>query len=186
MENHLITKAKTFDAKAIAAICEENLLQNKSDKTNPEEISAKGFLMGRLMEDDIKEMIDDAENYLVFTAKNHDEASGYLIACDIERVDEILRNQLLSTAKSAKNKVLYYRQIAKKIGSKNVGSKLVQAMISEAKIRGYEEIICIIVDEPFYNQASIEFHKKIGFKFIKIIDEINRKVGVYSLNLLNN
>jgi hypothetical protein len=78
-----------------------------------------------------------------------------------------------------KTKTFYHKQIVKKAGVKKVGEKLLLAMFEESKRRGYEKIICRIVQRPFFNQASISFHEKFGFKKIGEMSEYEIDLGIY-------
>src|SRR4051812_28589948 len=88
LKNTEIKTAQHLDIEDIIKICEENLLQNNREKFSATDFSSKGFLMGKITFDDVKEMIEDQENYLVLVAKNNGETLGYLTSCDISKMPE--------------------------------------------------------------------------------------------------
>ena len=77
------------------------------------------------------------------------------------------------------DKILYYKQIAKKPGEKNIGGKLLSAMFDEGRSRGYRSVICKIVHQPIRNETSVAFHEKFGFKKISSLTENNITFGIY-------
>ena len=174
--------AQHCDIEKMMEICEENLLENNREKFSANDFSNKGFLLTRLTSQNVQEMIDDKKNYVVLVAKDGDKIMGYLIACDIEKVDYELREKI-KELKNFRGKVFYHKQIVKKLGVKQVGEKLLLSMLDEVNNRGYSHVVCRIVHEPFYNQASISFHQKFGFSQVGLYKKNEVLTGIYLKDL---
>ena len=76
-------------------------------------------------------------------------------------------------------KAFYLRHIAKAPGKNQVGKKLLQALLNEAKNAGYQYIICQIAHKPLQNKASIAFHEKMGFTCVGEAKDGDNEFGVY-------
>lgn len=175
----LVKAAELIDINCMIAICEENLVENNRDKMTSDDFSKKGFVFLKLTAADAKSMIEDQKNFLTLVLKDGDEVLGYLIAHDVSKSEIEFQKKILQIEELKNHKIFYHRQIAKKSGVKNVGQKLLFTMFDEARFRGYSCIVCKIVHQPFYNQASISFHKKFGFKQISEIKTNDRNAGIY-------
>ncbi len=184
MLDQKVIEASLSDVSEIVGICNSRLLAKQRDEER-RDAGKKGFLIQELTDKVVQEMILDKENFLVLAAKSGDEVLGYLIACDMKKTDNLFQKEVLELqrAQSLGAKTFYYRQIAKKIGTKNVGEKLVLAMINELKTRSYSSVICKIVHQPFCNLASINFHKKLGFEELISMSDNELTVGIYLKNL---
>jgi len=156
-------KAKYEDIAKITEICRLNLVGTNKENFSADDFSKRGFLVTAISEDLVKEMIDDHKNHLVFIAQENEEIIGYLTACNIEIMPD---DFLPSFKETLHKKTIYYKQIAKKPGTQNVGDGLLNLFIKEAQENGYEQIICHIVHQPFFNQKSITFHEKYNFRNI--------------------
>lgn len=188
----LVAKVKAAsyaDIEQILRICEQNLVNN-NQKLSTKDLSQRGFLLNKLTEDQVRKMVDDPENFLVLVLKKSDEVLGYLIACDISKTEKEFQEKIYHfpelkkpIGENSDGRLFYYRQIAKKIGEKKVGEKLLLVMFEEAKKRGYGQLFCKIVHEPFYNVVSAHFHQKFGFEKIGVIEENGGVRGVYLKNL---
>lgn len=172
-----VVKAATLqDAEKMVGICEENLVENKQENN----LSQSGFLVTRLTSEVARKMIADEKNHLALILQEGDQAMGYLTGCDISEMDLAFQNHVKNFLQlKNSSRIFYHKQIAKKINAKKVGEKLLLAMFDEARKRGYREIICKIVHEPFFNQASVSFHQKFGFNEIGKIEENGRVLGIY-------
>lgn len=166
------------DIESIVAICSEKLVENNKQKMTADDFSKNGFLMSKITKKDVENMIENENDYVVLLAKNSLEAVGYLTACDSKKAGDF-KKKIESFDQLKGKKVLYYKQIARKNGEKNVGNSLINKMLSEAVNRGYNYVICQIVHEPFFNNISAAFHEKYGFKKIGFEVEEARKLGIY-------
>ncbi len=182
----IIKPAIHSDIEEILAILKSRLVDVNDPKIFNSELENKGFLIGNVERDELEKLILDQKNNLILVAKEGDEVLGYLIA---QRLSEIVdsKKAVVSCLKLHKiddlQKVIYYRQIATKPQSKNIGSLLLEELLKKAKEIDCEYVVCRIVGEPVNNQKSISFHKKFGFKQIGE-DAIGRvKLGVYLYNL---
>ncbi len=180
IKNIAIFEANQGDIEQMIEICAQNLIETNRQKFSSQDFSKKGFLVRRLTFENAKIMIDDKENYFVCVAKNGDEVLGYLIACDIKKLEFSFPPEVLNQLSiGQKTKIFYHKQIVKKAGVKKVGEKLLLAMFEESNRRGYKKIICRIVQRPFFNQASISFHEKFGFNKIGEMSEYEIDLGIY-------
>lgn len=202
-----IKEAEIEDIVGIISILKENLLPNellnketrdiylRNTGKKIEDFSAKGFLVHSFSEEDIKNILLDKENHITLIAKENDDIVGYAITYNLEnwrkckpdweKTIEIIDKEENPMLK--KEKVLYFRHIATKHFSKNkgVGAMLEYKVFFEAKQKGYEEIIGEALEYPIENKASLDFHKKIGFKKIGTIKEFGNELvwGLYKKDL---
>jgi GNAT superfamily N-acetyltransferase len=174
-----IRNANNCDAKAISKISNHNLIANQKEKFL-EEFEKKGFLMTGYCAEFIEKNILNQQDQITLVAETKSEIIGYLTGQNLFSLEEVLQKNLVQILTdlnySFKNKIFYYRQIAKISDQKNIGKNLLLAMLEKAKEMGYDLIICKIVTAPFFNQASINFHEKFGFE--KITKEFDSKKEV--------
>lgn len=176
----IIKNANYEDVSQIVEICAQNLVENNHEDFASGALSQRGFLIKKLDEKGVKMMIDDKSNFFVLVLKSGDEVLGYLSACDISKTEKSFQKKVSQLEEiNSKERVLYYKQIAKRPLEKKVGSKLILALFAEAKKRGYEFIVCKIVHKPCKNMASIGFHKKFGFQEISSVVENDVELGIY-------
>ncbi len=175
----LVRSATDNDIEQILEINAKNLLANNKDKMTSEEFSKKGFILMKVTKKDLENAIADKLGYIVLVSEENSEITGYLTACDITNVDVKFQKEVAAIKEASGHKILYYKQIAKKPETQNVGKNLIAKMFDEARHRSYSCIICKIVHKPFYNQASIGFHEKYGFSKVDEIKEEDRLIGVY-------
>lgn len=178
-ENIVVTPAKYDDIAAMIEICRQNLVATNDQKFTAEDFAKKGFLITALNEETAKKFIDDG-NFIVLVARYGQDILGYTIACDLEvsgiNFPEDMKQKFLP-------KTVYHKQIAKVLNSstnaKAVGSNLLKGLFLEAQKRQYQQVVCRIVHEPFFNQNSVSFHQKNGFELIGSMQEKNL-FGIYS------
>lgn len=175
----VVQDATYQDISQIIQICESNLMSKNLSKMTASDFSKSGFLMSKLEENHAKNMIDDKEHHIFLIAKQDDEVVGYISACDILKIAEEFTDEI----SQLKKPILYHKQIAKKPGIIGVGKALIEGLFMEAKNRNYNYILCKIVEEPFLNKASIDFHEKYCFRKIRTVQEKDRVVGIYLRNL---
>ena len=111
-----------------------------------------------------------------------DDVFGYLNGFNIKKAEIVVQNNILSLPELTDinvEKIFYYRQIAKKPNTTNIGKDLVLTMINEISKRGYQTIVCKIIHAPIKNSISINFHTKLGFKCIAETYENNYLKGIY-------
>lgn len=181
----IVQFATYSDIAQMVEICAENLVENNREEFSSGNLSQRGFLIKKLEENETKKMIDDQKNFCSLVVKKEDKVLGYLTACDLKKTDENIQqqiSQLIASGKFGENfddKIFFYKQIAKRISEKNIGSKLLLAFYDEAKKRGYSSIVCRIVHSPQKNLASISFHQKFGFEEIAEVEENGALLGIY-------
>ncbi|MDX2082993.1 MAG: hypothetical protein SFV53_03290 [Rickettsiales bacterium] len=185
-----IRKAKHSDIDQMIEICEQNLVENNLTKFSAEDFSKKGFLLTRLTSENAKKMIDDRKDFVVLVAENKKENSyeilGYLIGCDIKKSQIDFPSETIAKKNLAAAKTFYHKQIVKKTATKNIGKKLLSAMIEMVKDKKYQQIICRIVHQPFKNEASIIFHEKFDFTKIGKMSHAKITFGIYLKNLCSS
>lgn len=202
-----IKEAGLEDVYGIMSVLKENLLPKelldqekrvfylKNAGKKIEDFSTKGFLINSLSEEELKDILLDKENHITLIAKENDDIVGYAITYDLENWRKCKPNwektvELIDKEKDhvlTKEKVLYFRHIATKHLSKNkgVGAMLEYKVFFEAKQKGYKKIIGEALEYPIENKASLDFHKKIGFKKIGTIKESKNDLiwGLYKKDL---
>jgi L-amino acid N-acyltransferase YncA len=172
------------DVPQILKILQEKLI----DISNPNVLQKQhqgGFLIKNLGFDDFCQLITDRENNLVLVAENEDEILGYLIASKMSSVAPDLQSGIVPVLQQNQivefDKIFYHRQIAVKNGVKKVGSALLLQLVNLAKQNNYKYIACRIVHQPIYNQKSVIFHQKFGFKQIGDDVKDGLVAGVYGV-----
>ena len=110
-----ISRAVADDIPSIIKIMQQNLVVlKKSSAESYQFLENSGFILGKLSEVEIAERICDVKNSMVFVVKENCEALGYLIARDIAKQNQKIRDEVLFFAEAKKfQKILYYNQIAK-------------------------------------------------------------------------
>lgn len=179
--------ANHVDIEQMVAICEANLVKNNREKFTDKDFSRRGFLINSLNAENTKKMIDDQKDCVTFVFKDGDEVLGYLLGHDLTQTEKNFADEVLRLLKPQENeKVFYHYQIAKKPGAKNVGEKLVEAMVDEINKRSYSKLVCKIVLQPFRNEKSINFHEKIGFKQIGQFQNADTIAGIFQKFLMTD
>lgn len=173
-----IVAAQHSDIQQMIEVSSLNLVRNNRDKFSDADFAQKGFLIVPINEEKAQNFIDDPEA-LAQIAKEGDEVVGYLTGQDVEKTGINFTGEVETFEEIKDQKNFYYTQIAKKPEAKDVGRKLVVSMLDEAKKLGYENIICRIVQKPFYNKVSTVFHERLGFENIGTMLEDGATLGVY-------
>jgi hypothetical protein len=181
-----IKLAKIQDTPQMLGILQENLVDISDPKVLQNQ-HQNGFLIRHIGVLEMEELVLDDKNNTVLAAKENDKMLGYLIACRLNNMRADLCVGLLPSLRLQEinqlEKVIYHRQIAVKNGFKGVGRLLLEEFLSLAKKSGYQYVVCRIIHQPIYNQKSVLFHQKFGFK--QIGDDVNNAVvaGVYLCDL---
>ncbi len=174
----MIRQAEAKDVAQIIEICRLNLVGTNIDNFSNSDFSNRGFLVTQIDETLLSKMIAN-ESYVVLVAQAEEEIVGYLSACNLEVAREEFAEKF---SELFSKKTLYYKQIAKRPGSANVGEKLLNFLCDYAQKSTYKQIVCNIVHAPFLNQKSISFHQK--HKFYKIGETLqNKSVGAAILGV---
>lgn len=164
----MIRPANLQDITGIMDILERHLIQNLSCK-DKNELEERGFLLFSFSKEEIKKFILDKYKSIFLVAIENEKVIGYALSYDLNQQPK------------SHHKILYHHHIAVQPGKKGVGKLLMQAIIKEAAVRQYEEIICDISHAPNMNRASIQFHKKFGFVLVNQHKKENIELGVYRL-----
>lgn len=188
-ESLQIKPAEYSEIDQVIEVCVENLVSTNHEKFTDEDFSKRGFLIRKITPEEAKEMIDDKENHFLHVAKSGNEILGYLSGCDLKKTALDLQEKVFKAPELqdyiAKNgeKVFYHKQIAKRVKARNIGKKLLFSMFEDARKRGYGYVVCRIVYQPFYNEISIAFHEKFGFRKIGEMEDNGAQLGVYLKDL---
>lgn len=176
-----IAAAALHDIPDIMTILQQNLIHNLDISAN-KNIEQTGFLIHAFTPEVLEVAILNPAHYMVITAQQQQETVGYIWACDYQTLSAEFQEKLstiLAEHRIPIESILYYRQIAKKVGTKGIGQALITALMQEALQRHYRYIICQIVHQPFENKASINFHEKAGFKMLTTIPNEEKLTGLY-------
>ena len=180
-----VRSATTNDIAEIIVICQQNLAKNKDQS----QLSKTGFLFGELTFDALEKEIKNPQDFIILVCVEDKKIIGYLTAQVITEVAKVAKvakveidfyqkvKELLGEIPD--KEILYYKQIAKKIGEKNVGSKLLTELCKTASEKGYSHLVCKIIHQPFFNQNSIDFHQKNGFQQIGLRKANGNLAGIY-------
>lgn len=194
MLNVVITTAKTDDVNQILDICKSHILRNSKNSKEPSAHENQGFLIHEPKFSEIEEIINDKKDSLLLVAKKGDEVLGYLTGQDLSKMKKEIQDAVfqLEDVKKSNGKIFYHKQIGKKIqtnSERGISKNLLLKMFDEAKLRGYLQVICKIVHEPFLNKVSESFHTKYGFRQIGNFEEFVEsencvvKTGIYLKDL---
>ncbi len=174
----IIRQAEEKDMAQIIEICRLNLVGTNINNFSNSDFSNRGFLVTQIDEISINKMLADP-SHIVLVAQNEEKIVGYLTACDLEIAREEFAQNF---SELFGKKTLYYKQIAKRPGSANIGEKLLNFLCDYAQKSNYKQIVCNIVQAPFFNQKSISFHQKN--RFHKIGESLqNKSVGATILGV---
>lgn len=178
-----IIHAKVDSIPGILSVLEENLIANQ--KQLPTHIlEQNGFLIHSFTADDAKAAILNKDHFIVLISTENTDIIGYTIGCNISRLKKDFQDKLAAVSSEindiiSSQKSFYHRHIAKKLTKKNVGTQLLEQLITETKHMDYKYIICQIAHEPFRNKASIALHQKLGFEYCGCTQNENLILGVY-------
>lgn len=157
----MIRLAITDDLNKIHSIAQSNSL-NKRNKIS----STVGFLVSNYSIDDYRDYVNN-NNILVI--EDDDNIKAFLLTLKGEELDreQIVHNEIIKYHKNAN--FILAKQICVDLNykQKGYGSTLYKYMIEYNRV----DIFANIVMEPI-NEASINFHKRMGFqKVLEIIPE---------------
>lgn len=171
--------AQHSDIKQMIEVSGKVLVKTNREKFTAEDFAKQGFLIVQLTEEVARKFIDNSQSHFACVAKEGEEVVGYLTSCDVKESGIIFPEEMAEFKRIKDQKIFYHKQIARKPGMKNVGQKLLLAMFDEVKSRGYSHVLCRIVHTPFFNEVSINFHKKFGFREIGLMEDDGATLGVY-------
>lgn len=178
-ESCKVFPAKYSDIAQMIKVSGEVLVKTNRAKFSDEDFAKQGFLIVQLTEEVARKFIDNSQNHFACVAKEGEDVLGYLTSCDVKESGIIFSEEMPEFKQIKDQKIFYHKQIARRPGTKNIGQKLLLAMFDEVKKRGYSHILCRIVHAPFYNEVSVVFHQKFGFRKIGEMEDNGAMLGVY-------
>ncbi len=169
----LVRKAQPEDLDAIYRIASENAMAN----LKPSRLKNSGFLVSNYAREQYEQYI--INNELFFLLEEHGEVQGFLLAFHDHELDfdQIVNKRI---QKHAKNNYIVLKQICIRRLShkKGYGRRLYEYLMSMVE----KDIFLAVVLEP-YNEASIRFHDKLGFKQVFTVQgEDQLKRGIFFWN----
>jgi hypothetical protein len=180
----MIRAALVTDVPGIIAILNQNL--TNIETASSDSLEREGFLVYGFTPEELTLTIQDPHN-LVLVMIRDEQIIGYVLSYELASLNpEWIDHCSASTEIKAllmNSRVLYHRHIAKLKNIKNIGKALLQGLIDEASVQGYEHIVCQIVHSPIMNQVSVNLHQGFGFKLIGLVDEDNLTLGIYLKDL---
>lgn len=176
-----IKPAELANIPGIIAVLEQNLIANRIADVDLEKT---GFLVHGFTSDEAKEIITDKTNYVAFVALEDEEIVGYTMGCNIKQLQPKIQTKFAAISQElnyllSREKIFYYRHIAKKPTTKQVGQELLQSLLAEVKHQNYHSVICQIVQKPLKNAASLAFHARFGFECMGMVQDEKYSLGVY-------
>lgn len=172
------------DTPQMLGILQENLVDISDPKVSQNQ-HQNGFLIRHIGVLEMEELVLDDQNNIVLVVEENGEVLGYLIACRLNSMRADLCAGLLPSLRLQEinqlEKVIYHRQIAVKAGFKGVGRLLLEEFLGLARKLDYQYAVCRIIHQPIYNQKSVIFHQKFGFKQIGDDAKDGVVAGVYGV-----
>jgi GNAT superfamily N-acetyltransferase len=182
----IIRKAKTGDESAIELIANSIKLKDKGPNN-------KGFLVYILNKEDYQKRIQLSDYFYVAELDN--KIIGFLMCYDDETLTHLKNMKLIRHEDSIANYLISQNKpfvFGDQIGvlydysNKDVGSSLIKHLIEDMKKDDINKLYVAILHKPFKNKASLDFCKKLGFRFIEEVENDDKKVwGICLLNINN-
>jgi L-amino acid N-acyltransferase YncA len=162
-----LRRAEVKDIPAILEILSQNLLAHNKNLT-PAELETQGFLKNGFTAAEAEAAIQDTDNFIFFVATDGEEIIGYVSGCSVSHLNQPFQDLLAGASAELyrqvyQQKSIYLRHIAKQTAVLHVGQSLLDALLAEAKVKAYQNIICQIMQAPLANKPSLAFHEKNGF-----------------------
>lgn len=172
-----IRKARLEDAHAITELAAENAIAN----LDTPQMKHKGFLVSNYSKEQYETFIH--ENELFYVLEDSGKIQGFLLAFhDYDLNYDNLVNKRIR--KHAKNNFVVIKQICirREVRKQGYGRMLYEYLMSSVD----KDIFLAVVLEP-YNEASVHFHDKLGFKQVFTVHaEDQMKRGIYYWNNPHN
>lgn len=133
---------------------------------------AEGFLIKRYSIEELETSIDNISEHLLVAETQEQEIVGFLklqrseersVLENLKWHDDELKREFETEFKSGSENISYIEQLAvrKDYLRRGIGSILYKAVFNKHPNMLF---YCFIVMKPFKNQASLDFHLKLGFK----------------------
>jgi hypothetical protein len=182
----IIRPAKYEDIKGILAVQKELLLGDRRGT----DVQKRGFLVYSLNEIQLKNVISNNQNFLL-VAEGKEGIVGYALASDLDEWrknkphwDEEVTAGTEIKKHLFKDRVLYFRHIARRDDFSGVGGKLEEEVYALAKNQGYQSVVGEVLERPVPNERSKQVHEKRGFRKIGEVDYRDGNVwGLYEKEL---
>lgn len=168
----IICKARQEDINGILTIQKEFLLGNKKST----KIQKKGFLVYPISKEELKKSINNPKN-IILVAKGKEGIVGYALTYDLNKWKKNKSKWATGVTTSieikmhlSKDRILYFRHIARKEEYPGLGHKLEEKIYTLAKNQGYQSVIGEILEKPISNEKSKQIHEKRNFRKIGEVD----------------
>lgn len=186
MESYSIRIANLNDVPGVLNVLEENMLtQEKIELLD--DMENKGFLTFKLTSKEVEQSISDDENTTVLVAQSSNEIIGFTLGYNLHhkipdwsahvKVDNSTMEIL------TKHRIFFHDYIARVRNTSGIGKKMLERLVKEASVRGYQYIVCEIAQHPYRNKASIYFHEQFGFNCVGTISKDSTVLGIYLLKI---
>jgi len=184
MNQIIIRKAVVEDITGVLDLQNQFLLRNAKEKG----IEKRGFLVYPVTSKELEKIISNNLNILV-VAIYEEKIVGYGLAYDWKEWKKIKKEMSIKASDSvkkhlSKDKILYFRHIARKIEFPGVGELIENKVYDIGKKKGYNAVVGEILEKPILNEKSKEVHEKRGFKKIGQVDYKDKNLwGLYEKEL---
>ncbi len=182
----IIRSVELEDIPGILEVQKDLLLKNKTI------VSAKkeGFLVYPIKEEELEEIIL-SESVFLIVAEDKRDIVGYILAYDLEdwrKIKPKWDKRILVIPKVKdhlnKDKIIYFRHVARKFSYAGVGFKLEENIYLLAKNKGFKWAIGEILERPLINEESKKAHEERGYIKIGQADYLDGNFwGLYEKEL---
>lgn len=162
------------DLESILSIQEEHIVNPDADQIS----ESDGFLIERINKSDFQDAINTSSELVCRISESQRSVLAYLFAFHLDILLKKkpewplwLEGVSIEDLQFQNTKILYIKHIARKAGNPKAAIELSKDIYIWAASHGYTEIIGEILLSPFNNLASRQFHTRIGYQQIGIVNE---------------
>jgi ribosomal protein S18 acetylase RimI-like enzyme len=180
----IVRLAKLDDSREIALLADSIRLKEDCSED-------KGFLVYILDDNSYKERILHSDYFYVAELKN--KIVGFLMCYDDKTLAELKNKHLLDHEDETINFILSQNKpfvfgdqigVLSSYANQGVGTSMTKQLFEDMKKRNIMRLYVAVLHKLFKNIVSLNFCKKLGFKFIREVENHDNKIwGIYLLNL---
>lgn len=186
VEDVIIRPGDLEDISGIMKVQDDLLLKNQTIKS----AEKNGFLVYPIKEEELEDVINSSEHFL-FVAIDGKEVVGYALAYPLDEWRNIKlkwNKRIIVSPKTRdhldKDRVIYFRHIARKTNYPGIGALLEKEVYSSAKEKGYGFVVTEILEHPISNEISKKVHEEKGYLKIGQANYLDGNFwGLYELEL---